>query len=414
MQSSLQPEQRIGIRTLSFLSGAGMVTASIFTIRHFFAANYPESIFAGSVCDINAFFNCDSSAYSNLAQIAGVPLGYFGMAVGALVMLGAVFPSNGIERTNKSIALLNVLGVVALFCYTVFVLGSLCLFCAGFYLFSILSLLVYRAYRSGSAGSRLGFLRPSLRHLVAMAVVTAAGAYGMRLFHEAKKDAQTGVALRVVNEYYSLPVTHLPSVISPYWSVRSTERFEDAPIQVIEYADPLCPDCLFLAEQLDQLKEEFAGKLNVAFQFFPLDGACNDVVPQKKNFHPGSCELSLMLAGDTAAFPAMLDEVWANFQSARRDSAWRADFARRYGVEDAPADSATADLLHRIIETGTEYEATDDRYPYGIRSTPTMILNNRMVIGTMSYPQLRAIFQALVREREGGTRFMEDWVSSGP
>jgi len=412
MPSTLQPELRTGPRFLSFLSGAGMVAASIFTIRHFFEANYPESIFAGSVCDINAFFNCDSSAYSSISAIAGVPIGYFGLVVGAIVMLGALFPSNGLERTNKSIALLNVIGVITLFCYSVFVLGSLCLYCTGFYLFSILSLLVYRAYRSGPGLPRLGFLRPSFRHLVAMAVVTAAGAYGMRMFHDAKRDAQTGVAMRVVSEYYGLPVTHLPSLVSPYWTVRSTERFEDAPIQVIEYADPLCPDCLFLAEQLDELKEEFAGKLNVAFQFFPLEAACNDVV--EKDFHPGACDVSLMLAHDTAKFPAMIDEVWANFQSIKRDSAWRADFARRHGVEDALTDSATVDILHRIIETGTEYEKTSARFAHGIRSTPTMILNNRMVIGTMPYPQLRAIFQALVREKEGGASFIEDWVSGSP
>lgn len=410
MQSQ-QPEQRIGLRTLSFLSGAGMVAASVFTIRHFFEANYPESIFAGSVCDINAFFNCDSSAYSSIAQFAGVPLGYFGLMVGALVMLGAVFPSDGFERSNKSIALLNVVGVITLFCYSVFVLGSLCLYCTGFYVFSILSLLVYRAYRSGTGGGRLPFLRPSIKHLAAMAVVTAAGAYGMVQFHQTKKDAQTGVAMRAVSEYFSLPETHLPSLISPYWTVRSTERFEDAPIQVIEYADPLCPDCLYLAEQLDQLKEEFAGKLNIAFQFFPLEGECNGVVP--KDLHPGACEVSLMLARDTAKFPAMIDEVWANFQSIKRDTAWRADFARRYGVEDAATDPATMDMLQRIIATGAEYEKTSDRFPHGIRSTPTMILNKRMVIGTMPYPQLRAIFQALVREKEGGARFMEDWVSSG-
>ncbi|MGD8278571.1 MAG: vitamin K epoxide reductase family protein [Gemmatimonadota bacterium] len=411
MHPTPQPERRIGPRTLSFVSGAGMVAASVFTIRHFFEANYPESIFAGSVCDINAFFNCDSSAYSNIAAIAGVPIGYFGLMVGALVMLGAVFPSNALERSNKSIALLNVIGVISLFCYTVFVLGSLCLYCTGYYLFSILSLLVYRAWRSGPGPGRLGFLRPSLKHLVAMAVVTVAGAYGMRMFHEAKKDAQTGVAMRAVSEYYSLPETHLPSLISPYWTVRSTERFEDAPIQVIEYADPLCPDCLFLAEQLAQAKEEFAGKLNIAFQFFPLEAACNDVV--EKDLHPGACAVSLMLARDTAKFPAMIDEVWANFQSIKRDTAWRADFARRHGVEDALTDPATADMLHRIIETGSEYEKTSDQFAHGIRSTPTMILNNRMVIGTMPYPQLRAIFEALVREKEGGARFMEDWVQAG-
>jgi hypothetical protein len=40
-----------------------------------------------------------------------------------------------------------------------------------------------------------------------------------------------------------------------------------------------------------------------------------------------------------------------------------------------------------------------------------MIVNNRMIIGTLPIEQLRAIFQALVEEQEGGEhRFIESWI----
>ena len=57
-----------------------------------------------------------------------------------------------------------------------------------------------------------------------------------------------------------------------------------------------------------------------------------------------------------------------------------------------------------------EYEKTSDKYAHGIRSTPTLIINNRMIIGTLPYGHLKAIFQALVEEREGGKKFLENWV----
>ena len=107
MQDSLTLGGRSWPRTLSFACGAGMICASLLTIHHYFAANFPTSIFEGSICDINDFFNCDSSAYSTISQFGGVPLGYFGLMLGALVCLGALFPSLPFERTNKSIALLN-------------------------------------------------------------------------------------------------------------------------------------------------------------------------------------------------------------------------------------------------------------------------------------------------------------------
>ena len=281
-------------RVLSFIAGLGMIVASVMTIRHFFMANYPKTIFAGSFCDISAFFNCDSSAFSSISQIMGIPLGFFGMFMGALTVLGTIFPSEAFERTNKSLSLANVAGVVTLFLYSVLHLGSLCLLCSGFYLFSILSFVLFALYgidREVRNPVRR-WVRPSIKLLAVFAVVAAAGAYGMIEYHNARKAAQTGTSVNIVKQFFGLPKVASPSFLSPYWSVKSTDTFEDAAIQVIEYTDFMCPDCLYLSQQLEKLKVEFAGKMNVAIQFFPLDGACNTVVPEKANLHPGACELT--------------------------------------------------------------------------------------------------------------------------
>jgi hypothetical protein len=39
-----------------------------------------------------------------------------------------------------------------------------------------------------------------------------------------------------------------------------------------------------------------------------------------------------------------------------------------------------------------------------------MIINGRMIIGTLPYEHMRAIFRALVDESEGGKKFLENWV----
>jgi uncharacterized membrane protein len=397
-------------RILSFIAGTGMIAASVMTIDHFFKANYPKTIFEGSFCDISAFFNCDSSAFSSISQVLGVPLGYFGMFLGALVVLGTVFPSEAFERTNKSLSLLNILGVVGLFSYAVFFLGSLCLLCSGFYLFSIMSFVLFWFHGIDRETKNLvrRWVRPSFKLLVVFALVALAGAYGMVEYHNARKEAQSGTAVNIVKQFYELPKVANPSVISPYWTVRSTEKFEDAPIHIIEYADFLCPDCLYLHQQFLKLKQEFAGKINIAFQFFPLEGKCNTVV--EKDIHPGACDLIYMSAAKPERFREMHDELWDNFRSARNPE-WRAALAKKYGVENAPNDPAVRELVARIINTGAEYEKTSDKYSHGIRSTPTMIINNRMIIGTLPYEHMKAIFQALVEEHEGGPKkFIENWV----
>jgi uncharacterized membrane protein/protein-disulfide isomerase len=399
-------------RILSFLAGAGMVAASAMTIDHFFKANYPKTIFAGSFCDISAFFNCDSSAFSEISQILGVPLGFFGTFMGLLIVLGAVFPSEAFERTNKSLSLLNILGVIALFLYSVIKLGSLCLLCSGFYLFSILNFVLFAVH--GIDRERRGLLarwgRPSLKLLVVFALASAAGAAGMIQYHDARKAAQTGTAGAIVKQFYELPKVAWPSVLSPYWTARATENFEDAPIRIVEYGDLLCSDCLYLNQQFERLKEEFRGRINVVFQFFPLEGLCNDVVPKKARLHPGACELAYIATYDPSKFKAIHDEVWANFRAAR-DPEWRRELARKHGVEAALDDPAIRETIRAQVETGKEYEKTSDEHPYGIRSTPTLIINNRMVIGTLPYEHMKAIFQALIEEHEGGPKsFIENWV----
>jgi uncharacterized membrane protein len=399
-------------RVLSFIAGLGMIAASAMTIRHFFLANYPKTIFAGSFCDISAFFNCDSSAFSPISQIMGIPLGFFGLFLGALVALGTIFPSAAFERTNKSLSLLNVLGVVGLFLYSVLHLGSLCLLCSGFYLFSIMSFVLFAVYGIDREIKNpiKRWVRPSIKLLVVFAVIASAGAYGMIEYHNARKAAQSGTSVSIVKQFFELPKVASPSVLSPYWSVKSSDTFEDAAIQVIEYTDFMCPDCLYLSQQLEKLKKEFAGKINVAIQFFPLDGTCNTVVPEKANLHPGACELTYIAAGNPARFAEIHDEIWANFAS-RKDPVWRAALAKKYGTEGAATDPALQALVRRIIDTGAEYEKTSEKFSHGIRSTPTMIINNRMIIGTLPYDHLKAIFQALVEEHEGGPKkFIENWV----
>jgi hypothetical protein len=94
------------------------------------------------------------------------------------------------------------------------------------------------------------------------------------------------------------------------------------------------------------------------------------------------------------------------------------DLARRHGVEAALNDAKTSEIVSRIIATGAEYEKTSSKYSHGIRSTPTIILNNRMIIGTIPYPQLKAIVESLLQGGAAGSagekKFFENWVDLRP
>lgn len=400
---------RAGTGLAGFGAGAGMAGFSFLTIRHFFEANYPRSISGGSVCDIGAFLNCSGTVDSVLAAVAGVPLGVPGLVLGVLFALGSLFPSRELDRTNRFLAACNAVAVLVLLAVSLLVLGTLCLLCAGYFASSLVALWTFTRRGRAPAGPAAAWLRPSVRHLAAIGLVGLGVAWGFREYHDVRRGAQSGgAAERFVREYFELPEVSWPSEISPYRTHSAARRFDVAPIRIVEYADPLCPDCRYLHEQLRRLETEFGGLITVAFQFFPLDAACNDVVEKDK--HPGACELSWMLAHEPDRFPVMLDRVFDNLDAAK-DPSWRSEFAREFGVEGAPNDSVTIATVRRLVETGREFERTSDEFAHGIRSTPTMILNNRMVIGTFPDSHMRALFQALLDAAgPGHGRFLEGWV----
>jgi uncharacterized membrane protein/protein-disulfide isomerase len=398
-------------RAASLLLGAGMAGVAALTLRHFYTARFPTSIQDAAACDASAFFNCANSALAPVAAIHGVPLGFFGLMVGALVVVGALLPSGRLERANALLAVVAAILATGLTLYSVLGLRSLCTTCTAYTVLALASAALFLGMGGfGPAGGRVRALAGGAGPLLVFAGATLLGAYGVSLYTRARIDARSGdAAARVVHQYFALDSVPGPSVLSPYWTIRSSARFEDAPIHIIEYGDLLCPDCQFFAEQMHRLAREFPGQINVAYQFFPLEARCNDVVT--KDIHPAACDMAYMAAYRPALFSRIHDDIFAHLDAAKHDPAWRAGLARRYGVEAALTDTATRALVRRLIETGAEYEKTSAQYAHGIRSTPTLILNGRMVIGTLPDEQMRAIFQALVDRRLGrGKRFMENWV----
>ena len=397
-------------RQASLLAGAGMLLSGGLAVQQFFAAAYPTTRAASALCDLVPVLGCGTAAGLGSAQLAGAPIGGFGMLLGGLVALGALFPSAAFERTNRALAVASALAVVALLGYATLVLRGFCLPCWLYGGFATLNAALFLRWRDAPGAASF---RPAPLHLGVIALAAVGTGLGMAGYHAAVREAEEGVtATRAVSHFYSLPQVPWPSEISPYWTVRSTAEFEDAAVRIVEYADPLCIDCQVIYAQLKQLAAEFPGRLNVAYQFFPLEAKCNDVVEKDK--HPGSCDLSYMAAYDPRSFRAIHDEVYDHMQLAKADPAWRVELARRYGVEAALTDTALQARVHRLIATGAEYEQTSAQHAHGIRSTPTLIINNRMIIGTLPLGQLRAIVRALIEEHEGGHEgFIENWIDPG-
>lgn len=156
-----------------------MAVFSVLTLQHYFATNFPAGG-APSICTENTpLLNCAAAASSPIAQIAQIPIGYFGLCVAVLFAFGTVFASDPLERTNRLVALINVVGVIGLFLYSLFHVHAICPLCAGYYVTSIIA--------AACMFARKRTLGLSIKHLAAFVVLAAMGGWGMREYHETRK-----------------------------------------------------------------------------------------------------------------------------------------------------------------------------------------------------------------------------------
>ena len=166
--------------------------------------------------------------------------------------------------------------------------------------------------------------------------------------------------------------------------VRDGERIlgsPDAPITIIEYASLTCPHCArFHADTLPVLKKDWIepGKARLIYRDFPLDGLALQAAALAKCFE-----------GDR--YFSFLDAL---FRSQRK---WATDpnpqkvlkqIAALAGLDGADAERCMNDkAVQTDILKGQRLAQTE----YGVRSTPSVIINNKLVDGPTSAEHLTQV-----------------------
>ena len=146
----------------------------------------------------------------------------------------------------------------------------------------------------------------------------------------------------------------------------------DAPVQVVEFSDFLCPFCRQLAGALTAFVPQTNKKMSVFFKNYPLDKECNPNLTA--TVHPGACWLALggICAQDQGRFWEFHDKV---FSSELREP-HGPDVVRLAGEAglDQPgmesclvADRTKQRLNAQIAEAAKS----------GVQATPTVFLNGR-------------------------------------
>ena len=259
-------------------------------------------LLGGPACGTGAF-NCHAVTAGPWGAFLGMPLALWGIlgytGVLALSLLGQQ-SAEWADHTLTCIFLLAAvfLGVdLVLFSLMAFVIRLYCLFCLLTYAVNASLLIV--AGRSLSYpwpqtaarfGAALGALVPSRQHpaagmfwgIVCLAVWAVVGLHGATAY---LSRGTFGSVRKQIREYLakqprvSVDVTGDPSM-GP----------ANAPLQMIEFSDFLCPACQRSFKLNAIIVANHRHDARFVFKHYPLDMSCNDKI--SRTVHPGACQVA--------------------------------------------------------------------------------------------------------------------------
>jgi protein-disulfide isomerase/uncharacterized membrane protein len=171
---------------------------------------------------------------------------------------------------------------------------------------------------------------------------------------------------KAAKDFEKAPVQKLDLAATPF------KGPANAPVQVVEYSDFLCPYCRNIAGAFAQFIPQSGNRVVVYFKNYPLDKECNPSLPRTS--HPGACLLALggICANYQGKFQAYHDRV---FSTEIRDPKAE-DVVRIAGeaglnpdaVRSCLGDPKTREALVADVEEGRRV---------GVSATPTLLINGK-------------------------------------
>lgn len=354
-----------------------MVAASIYMTVHFYEAYFPKGLAKTSgLCDISAFWNCDNATLSPLGHIFYVPTAFFGLLIGLMGLIGAVFSSEQMERTNKFFIYINTIGCCILFTYSLVVLGGLCPMCTTYYVLSLGCAYLFFKYSNAKAF-------PEIKITAVYGVLLLIPSAIMYNYFVKQLGQQQSLGKQYIEQFNKLADVGDPLVESKYKIHMSTDSFESAPIRISVFSDFQCPFCQMVSTQMHDLVKAFKGKINIQYFFYPLDNLCNKHID--RSFHEFACRAAYIAACDPKKFAVIHDEIFDNQKNLSDD--YLNKLEKKHDLVGCMANDENRNTIVTYIDYADQYK---------LKSTPTIIINGKKIEGSISTPYLKEILKSLL------------------
>ena len=370
---SLYREATTNTLVILLLLSLGLIGTGLYLTDYYFGAVYPSGLQGASLCDMNSFFNCDTTTHSPVSNILGVPISLFGFLIGVFTLAGFLFASSRYEGTLYGILGANLIGCLFLFVYSILALGTLCPFCTLYYVLS--SAVFYLFHKKASSRE----FDPKIFAGLALTALTVFGsAYA---FVESKESNEDKIKDSLLAQFKALPVLGIPEKESPY---RISSPIDGkAPITIVKFSDFECPACKALSGHLGKIAERYKGKVDIQYFFYPLDPACNPNM--NAPLHRNACSASYLAYCLPEKFKEIEQLIFENQEGLSLK--WIRETAEKEGVLPCFTAPETKEAVTQIIKAAT---------PFNVKSTPTILLNGKKIEGVLPLGQLMILLDGIL------------------
>jgi protein-disulfide isomerase/uncharacterized membrane protein len=357
-----------------------MIGVSAYLTNHFYESYFPKGFGSpDSLCDINSFWGCDKATKSIFGHIFYVPTSFFGIIIGLLGLIGAIFPSEQMEKTNKFFIFLNAIGCLVLFLFSLIALSGLCPFCTVYYLLSWVAAFLFYKY------SELKCV-PEVKITAFYGVLVIIPSIFMYNHFTTKEKQQQSLSTQYIEQYKNLASAGDPTIESPFKIHMSSDKFDNAPLRISIFSDFECPFCKVVSDQIHEIIEPFKDKINVQYFFYPLDNACNTKITRV--FHRYACMAAELAACSGDKFPEVHDMIFARQKELSTDNLQK--WEKELGLKDCFTTQTYKDQIQETLAAAEQF---------GLKSTPTMIINGKKIEGTIPTVHFKAILQSILDKK---------------
>lgn len=250
-----------------------------------------------SACSISQKLDCDAVSLSDYSSILNVPVSIWGGALAAVmfyfILLGWLEWSERperIRRTAMTLAGLNAIASLVMAAISATLLNVYCPFCILIYLLSFIIFFAYRGvlrepYWAGPKSDLPDLATSARGYVLGLAAIPIMSFLVHKMFMSNFSDSEVQ---RVVNEAI-MDWERAPKqdfVAKP--SLAMGPPRENARMTLVEFADFRCSHCKHASHTLDPFLK-VNKDVRLEFYAFPLDGACNEKIPQADGI---SCRLA--------------------------------------------------------------------------------------------------------------------------